>query len=194
MEEKEFTKEAYEHIVHRRKPISINVSEFPAGDIGCGSGQNCSIIKGYVICFDIAEKQLLESRKKGCENLVQGDMEFLPFRNESFRTLIYIASIHHLRSPENAIIEGNRVLKHNGLIIITVWLVQFRYLFRRYIYKKSIINGNTYYRFYRLFYPWELLVLCKKYGFIIDMYKMYRKKSLFPNNSLCIGRKVNHKI
>lgn len=181
---------AYEHIVHRRKPIEISAYESPAGDIGCGSGQNCKLLKGFAICLDLAEKQLKEARKRGCENLIQADMEFLPFRNSSFRLLLYIASIHQLPSPERALREANRVLKKGGKIFVIVWLRQIRFLFRREVILKSNVNGKEVMRYYRLYWPWELKKFCEKSGgFITLNYKIYRVKSIFPNNALYIGYK-----
>lgn len=181
---------AYEYIVHRRKPIEINVSESPAGDIGCGSGQNCKTLKGFVVCLDIAGRQLKEAKKKGCENLVQADMEFLPFRDSSFKLLMYIASIHQLPSPDNALKEAMRVLKKGGKIVITVWLRQIRFLFRKEVILKSNINGRIVMRYYRLYWPWELKNVCERKGFITLDYKVYRVKSILPNNAFYMGEKA----
>ncbi|AEE92970.1 Methyltransferase type 11 [Acidianus hospitalis W1] len=180
---------AYEYIVHRRKPIEIKMNESPVGDIGCGSGQNCKLLKGFVICLDIAEKQLKEAKKRGCENLIQADMEFLPFRDSSFKLLMYIASIHQLPSPNNALSEATRVLKKCGKIIITVWLRQIRFLFRKEVIVKSNINGLVVMRYYRLYWPWELKKICEKKGFVTLDYKVYRVRSILPNNAIYIGYK-----
>ncbi|MFP3165493.1 MAG: class I SAM-dependent methyltransferase [Acidianus sp.] len=180
---------AYEYIVHRRKPIEIKMNESPVGDIGCGSGQNCKLLKGFVICLDIAEKQLKEAKKRGCENLIQADMEFLPFRDSSFKLLMYIASIHQLPSPNNALSEATRVLKKGGKIIITVWLRQIRFLFRKEVIVKSNINGLVVMRYYRLYWPWEPKKICEKKGFVTLDYKVYRVRSILPNNAIYIGYK-----
>ncbi|WP_236753370.1 class I SAM-dependent methyltransferase [Acidianus sp. HS-5] len=180
---------AYEHIVHRRKPIEIRVDDSPAADIGCGSGQNCKLLKEFGICLDLAEKQLKEAKKRGCENLIQADMEFLPFRSSSFALLMYIASIHQLPSPARALAEANRVLKKRGKIIITVWLRQIKFLFRREVILKSNINGREIMRYYRLYWPWELKKICERSGFITSNYKIYRARSVVPNNAFYIGYK-----
>ncbi|WP_338600763.1 class I SAM-dependent methyltransferase [Sulfolobus tengchongensis] len=185
--------EAYDNIVYRRKPnpyirlITGNV----IADIGCGSGQNCYQFKGKLtICLDLSLNQLMQAKKRGCENLIHADMEYLPFRNSSLSSLLYIASLHHLRDPSLALDEGYRVLKDKGEILVTVWLVHFRTFFRRYLVKKSIINGKEVRRFYRLYYPYELKRVMESMGFSTKVYKIYRMGSLLPNNALYYGIKT----
>lgn len=195
MELKEVTKEAYEYIVHRRRPITYLslISAKIVGDIGCGSGQNCISLKKMkkeVICVDFALKQLIESRKRGCDNLVLADMEYLPFRDSSFEGLIYIASLHHLKDPSLAIKEGERVLKSKGEILATVWLVQLKFLFRRNVLIVSKVGDKTVKRFVHFYLPREL----KRYmevigGFKTIKYSLYRVESFLPNNALYYGRK-----
>ncbi|EWG06587.1 MAG: type 11 methyltransferase [Candidatus Aramenus sulfurataquae] len=186
---KELTKEAYEIIVHRRKPLDVEVKGFPACDVGCGSGQNCSRLKGFVVCLDIAERQLLEARKRGCEYLIQADMEYMPFRDDAFLTLMYIASLHHLPDPSKALKEAERTLKKGGRVIATVWLVQPKFLFRRNALVRSRVNGRVVYRFYHFFLPWELCSIFREEGFFVEECRNYRVKSLLPNNTLCVATK-----
>lgn len=194
MAEKEETKEAYEHIIYRRKPLPYLdlIKGRVVCDVGCGSGQNCLCLakKKYVLCLDIAMRQLIESRKRGCENLVQADMEFLPFRDNAFDSLVYIASLHHMNNPEYAIREGWRCLKNNGEILATVWLVTLASLFRRRIKIRSKIGDKEVFRFYRLFLPWELKKIMEKEGFRTSKYFLYSAKSFLPNNALYYGRKL----
>ena len=194
MSEKEEIKEAYEHIIYRRKPLPYLY--FIKGkiicDIGCGSGQNCLVFqkeRRFVICLDIALRQLIESKKRGCENLIQADMEFLPFRDRAFDSLLYIASIHHLDDPSLAIKEGWRCLKNNGEILATVWLIQFRFLLRRKIKIKSKIGNKEVTRIYKLYFPWELKRKMEKGGFKTLKYFLYSVDSFLPNNALYYGIK-----
>ncbi|MEM0016637.1 MAG: class I SAM-dependent methyltransferase [Saccharolobus sp.] len=187
-----YTKEAYEKIVYRRK--SIHFVNLIRGkivvDVGCGSGQNCLALKNrFTICLDFAINQLIEAKRRGCEHLIQADMEYLPFRQSSIHSLMYIASLHHLKDPSLAIKEAKRVLVNNGEILVTVWLVQPNFLLKHYIIKKSVINGVEIKRFYKLYYPWELLKLMKKSGFRKEIYKLYRMKSILPNNAMYYGFK-----
>ncbi|AKA75069.1 class I SAM-dependent methyltransferase [Saccharolobus solfataricus] len=179
--------------MYRRKPnpYARLIEGDRVVDVGCGSGQNCGQFKGRLaICLDLSLNQLKQARNKECENLVQADMEYLPFRDLSVTSLVYIASLHHLRDPSRALEEAYRVLINGGEILVTVWLVQLRFLFlRRYIIKRSFINGKEIRRFYRLYYPWELRRIMESRGFVTKMCKLYRVNSLLPNNLLYYGIK-----
>lgn len=193
MSEKEKTREAYEYIVHRRKPLEY-LNLLKEGkvliDVGCGSGQNCLVAKAtFKICLDFSLRQLKEAKKRGCDNLVLADMEFMPFRDSSADVLLYIASLHHLKDPSNAVMEAKRVLKVGGQILVTVWLVQPRFLFRRNVVIKSKVSGREVERFYRLYLPWELKGVMEKFGFSTIFSKNYRVRSIFPNNSIYLGIK-----
>jgi ubiquinone/menaquinone biosynthesis C-methylase UbiE len=188
--EKEITREAYNYIVHRRKPLEVvkEIGGKIVGDIGCGAGQNCIVLQAKLkICLDFSGRQLREARKRGCEYLVEADMEYLPFRDNVFDSLIYIASLHHLRNPNNAIKEAYRVLRIGGKILVTVWLVKFP--FKRNVYITSNINGKEVKRFYHLYLPWELRKNMEKNGFKTLKYSLYRVNSLLPNNALYLGFK-----
>ena len=195
MDEKEETKEAYEHIVYRRKPLPYLdlIKGNIVCDVGCGSGQNCLVLqreeKKFVICLDIALRQLIESKKRGCENLIQADMEFLPFRDNAFDSLLYIASLHHLNDPSVAIKEGWRSLKNDGEVLATVWLIQFHFFLRRKIKLKSKIGNKEVIRSYKLYFPWELKRKMEKEGFKTLKYLLYSVDSVLPNNALYYGKK-----
>lgn len=188
------TKEAYENIIYRRRPIEFLdlIKGKMVVDVGCGSGQNCLELQKrgkLVICLDLALRQITEAKKRGCENLIQADMEYLPFRDLSIISLLYIASIHHLRDPHLALNEAKRVLKENGEILVTVWLVQPRFMFRRHVIMKSRLNGREVRRYYRLYYPNELKKIMESVGFKKVKYKVYRVKSFLPNNVMFYGTK-----
>jgi len=194
VDEKEEIKEAYEYIIYRRKPLPyLNLIQGKiVCDVGCGSGQNCLALhkeKKLVVCLDIAIRQLVESKKRGCENLVQADMEFLPFRDNAFDSLLYIASLHHLNEPNVAIKEGWRSLKNDGEVLATVWLIQFSFLFRRKIKLKSKIGIKEVIRAYKLYFPWELKRKMEKNGFKTLKYLLYSVDSVLPNNALYYGKK-----
>lgn len=116
-------------------------------------------------------------------------MEYLPLRDFSMTSLLYIASIHHLMDPHLALNEAKRVLKENGEILVTVWLVQPRFMFRRYVLTKSYLNGKEVRRYYRLYYPNELKKIMQKVEFKKVKYKIYRVKSFLPNNAMFYGIK-----
>lgn len=90
-------------------------------DMGCGEGTRLNFVakgkKGYGI--DISPKAIsLAKRKYPKFNFTIGDLEHLPYKNESF-DLVYCAFVlEHLDNPERVIKEGIRVLRESGKFLI----------------------------------------------------------------------------
>jgi SAM-dependent methyltransferase len=59
--------------------------------------------------------------------LVKGLGEFLPFKNESFDTVMFNTSLDHILDANQAISEAYRVLKSDGILLICslVWISNF---------------------------------------------------------------------
>ena len=69
----------------------------------------------------------------------------LPFENSTFDTVTNIAALNYATSPQNALIEMNRVLKHNGLILISMpnyYALRLWRLFRRQDIEFKAIKKN----------------------------------------------------
>lgn len=49
-----------------------------------------------------------------------GDVTHLPYRNKSFDFLSILDVIEHIKNDEHAIAEISRILKNNGLVVVTV--------------------------------------------------------------------------
>jgi len=49
-----------------------------------------------------------------------GDVTHLPYRNKSFDFLSMLDVIEHIKNDEHAIAEISRILKNNGLVVVTV--------------------------------------------------------------------------
>jgi ubiquinone/menaquinone biosynthesis C-methylase UbiE len=103
-------------------------------DIGSGAGRvmKYALLKGFhVTGVDISGSQIeatrLELNKEGILNgyeLVQGDMEELPFKDDTFDNGVMIASLHHLPTRESRIrslVEASRVIISGGELQISVW-------------------------------------------------------------------------
>jgi len=191
-------------------------------DIGCGSGHNTIevAIRGfYVIGLDISLSMILLARKRFkrrsvivYSDFIQADMLYLPFRNNSIHSLIYIASLHHIPSELCTCIlrESYRCLRVPGLLVITVWsLLQLRHLplilwsiigrfTNRYIYRGLgdvyvpwRYKGKTYYRYYHLYLPSELKHLISKFNFKIVEYGRFDiRRSILPQNYFTLAIKV----
>lgn len=100
-------------------------------DVGCGQGVMCNLAaqkNAHVVGMDMSFGSLQAARQGARElgndeqiHFVQGDAENLPFRNETFETLISIGVLHHTPSIENGIRNIRRVLQGNGQIIVMLY-------------------------------------------------------------------------
>jgi len=186
-------------------------------DVGSGPGSNAlQILRKkpdlYVICMDISVNMLNIAKKRFMKkslyvsvDLVQGDMEFMPFRDLSFDSMIYIASLHHIPTSKGrveALNEAYRVTKSGGKILITVWaLLQPRFIphiAKNIIHKvlcskclesiKDVLipwryKGKVLLRYYHLFTLGELRKLVSRTRFkIIESGRYNIHKKIYPEN------------
>ena len=111
-----------------RKKVISKLKDFnPKGtlvDIGCGSGNL------IIQILEFAKKRALDrSLGKRIEFKI-GNVEKLPFSNESIDFIISTFSLHHWVNPVNGFNEIHRVLKRDG----TLLLFDFRRDSRRFFY------------------------------------------------------------
>lgn len=92
---------------------------------GCGSGKWVFYYtrKGYDITgLDWSEKTV-RSIKKYDDNIkiVQGDARNSTFPDEEFDLILSLGTIEHsIEGPDKALADAYRLLKHDGLLIVTV--------------------------------------------------------------------------
>lgn len=94
-------------------------------DVGCGSGlfSNLAHIKGVNVTGIDASAPLIEQAKKrnASINFLEGEMEELPFDDDTFDVVCAFNSIQYAESVKNAILESKRVLKEKGKLVIMIW-------------------------------------------------------------------------
>jgi ubiquinone/menaquinone biosynthesis C-methylase UbiE len=88
-------------------------------DIGCGTGLLSHLLGNQVFGVDVQLKVLKEAKNYSDSFFCQSFAEELPFKNESFDTVILAETIEHIFSPEKAVAEIYRVLKIEGKLILT---------------------------------------------------------------------------
>ena len=161
-------------------------------DLGCGNGRLYKILKNKEIEYtgvDISKK-LIEIAKKELSDqestqpkFFVGDALNLLLKNHEFDIIFAIAFLHHIPSKTlqlRVLKNCFKVLKENGLIILSVWnllqphlLLKYKILpFSKdvYIPWKSKTN-KILKRYYHVFTKGELQRLVKKAGFkIIECY------------------------
>lgn len=115
-------------------PVVINVlSEIDFEtilDLGCGTGSVLSLLLEQKpgICaygLDLSNEMLAIARQKLEEKaeLIQGDAEKLPYKDNSFDVVMCTESFHHYPNPSKALDEIYRVLKSQGkFILCDTWI------------------------------------------------------------------------
>lgn len=101
-----------------RKGLRKHILEFAALvqgrvlDVGCGS-------KPYRKCFDASEYIGLEI--EGCNNLADRhyDGKKFPFKSGEFDSVFVSQVLEHVFNPEEFLSEINRVLKNDGVLLLT---------------------------------------------------------------------------
>jgi SAM-dependent methyltransferase len=92
-------------------------------DLGCRDGVVAEYFENLglsVAGLDISEKALGLARKRGIKDLQQGDIEkTLPYEDESFDLVFWGDNIEHLFEPLKALNEIHRILKKNGILILS---------------------------------------------------------------------------
>ncbi len=121
--------EQYEDIDGRRSPrlkawLSAKLAEIrrdaPGGnllDLGSGGGFLCRCAKdifSFRVGMDVSEK-ILAANKDAFEKYVVGDVDRLPFENETFDAVTCFAVLHHLYDFTGLVPEAHRVLKPGGI-------------------------------------------------------------------------------
>ncbi|MFX0113842.1 MAG: class I SAM-dependent methyltransferase [Candidatus Hodarchaeota archaeon] len=135
---------------------------YPALDIGCGSGKQCSLITredDLVIGLDIDNRMLQYGHskyKKVC--FICADAAITPFRDSSFRGIILSYALHEHKSSfrDQLIQEADRLLASNGRLIIldfdSAWKERsiiayiLIYLIERIAGKEHFLNGREFLR------------------------------------------------
>jgi ubiquinone/menaquinone biosynthesis C-methylase UbiE len=94
-------------------------------DVGCGSGffSNLAHIKGVNVSGIDASAPLIEQAKKRNSSIkfLTGEMEELPFDDNTFDIVCAFNSIQYAESVKNAILESKRTLKEKGKLVIMIW-------------------------------------------------------------------------
>lgn len=116
---------------YRKNLVKDFISEVKGNilDLGCGAGKNFYKIKGNLYGVDFSEKMLDLAEENAKKNeidvkLIKADFWKLPFDDEFFDKIIFMASLHCVETKVNrkkSLKECHRILKNNGEMLITVW-------------------------------------------------------------------------
>ena len=178
-------------------------------DLGCGTGRYAELFKDKNIEYigaDIAEKQIKIAKRKHPEAKFQ-TINFLnfPFSDNYFDKIYSIAVFHCIPSKEYRIKflkETKRILRKDGLLILTVWKSNrwnFSLLLKYTILKligKSKLDfrdllepwADKTERYYHWFSKKELIKLVKQSGFKIEKSGIIKNKTGNRQNIYLIAK------
>jgi len=176
-------------------------------DLGCGNGRLIEMLGQKTLNdlqytgVDFSENMLSEARKlHPNNNFILGDALNIPLKDNSFDVITSIAVLHHVPSKEfrkKFFEECARVLKKDGVLIITVWnLWQKKFLPK--ILKSAVtmdfgdlwltFGENKKRRYLHALSKRELKKLAKNSGFKIELLKTINN-SRFRSNIVLIAKK-----
>ncbi len=103
-------------------------------DVGCGNGRNSRYLaeKGFeVVGIDISPAQVEIAKRRAAAELpgkpvrfLVGDATKLPLEDNGFDAAIFIATLHHLTSPEERVLamrELHRCVRVGGRCLVSAW-------------------------------------------------------------------------
>lgn len=91
-------------------------------ECGCGTGELLSFLKKQnfsVTGIDVSGQMLEGAAPAVQENVSLASTENLLFESESFDVVICKGSLHHVEDPASGLLEIKRVLKKDGILIIS---------------------------------------------------------------------------
>lgn len=94
-------------------------------DAGCGVGWGSALLleagAASVTGLDLSELALESARERtaGRATLVRGDLQAPPFKDDSFDLVVCFEAIEHVEDPEQALDELRRVLRPDGILLIS---------------------------------------------------------------------------
>ncbi len=110
---------------NRRRAVRTLIRRYgartPMLDAGCGTGLNLAGLPAGSVGIDLNPRNLkLVRRRLPHQVAVEGDIEDMPFKDESFGTVVCTEVLEHIPYPEKALSEIGRVLRPGGVLIGSV--------------------------------------------------------------------------
>lgn len=172
-------------------------------DLGCGNGRLRKFLPpelirpGDYFGFDLSEGLLDIARKQFPKDaFFRGDFgKNLPFGAQNFDWVISIAAFHHLldkKSQAKFLTETHRVLKPNGKIFMTTWVLPSKYFWMNFWRGRTFTKNwlipfgkNKHPRTYRDVREKDLEKLLRQHGF-----KILRCEQFEDRNFVALAEKA----
>jgi ubiquinone/menaquinone biosynthesis C-methylase UbiE len=136
-------------------------------DLGCGNGRNAIYLakQGMKVTGIDFSEGLIKIAKNKVEwkdvaeqvGFLEGDIGSLPLKNDSMDAVLYIATLHHLPTPQErmqSLLEIKRCLKPGGATLISAW-AQEQEKFKEEL-EKSKDNQEKSFEYGDIFLPWKM--------------------------------------
>ncbi|WP_309493007.1 class I SAM-dependent methyltransferase [Candidatus Hecatella orcuttiae] len=170
--------EAEGHLRRREKVLEV-VHKFAEGDIlldvGCAEGCYLKLFRdlfNFLIGLDISLPLLRKAGKNDKTDYIHGVGETLPLKNSSVNLILCSQVLEHVINPSAILSEMKRVLKPDGLLVLTV-PVPYKSEFWSKIRRKFFVLRRIRVAFIadkkhlRSFSPKEILSLMEENGFSV---------------------------
>ena len=196
----------------RYKSLALNVLRYLPHvegrclDVGCGEGLIADTLKrhrpGLTVCgTDISHVRLVRAAARvGGVGFVVGDILSLPWEDGSFDVVVCCEVLEHLPEQEPALEEMFRILKNNGLLLVTVldrqkvsWSICPKCASR--VYKDGHLRSFSPENLRHLIAPWGEILTLSPVGKRWRQLKRKVVASLIPGREyrgkflLCLARK-----
>ena len=101
-------------------------------DLGCGNGRHAQALAeagASVVGLDVSRGLVTEASQRASQrgfavDLVHGDASRPPFKTDRFSQVVYVATVHHLRTREarrRSLSAVGRVLAPEGRALVSTW-------------------------------------------------------------------------
>jgi ubiquinone/menaquinone biosynthesis C-methylase UbiE len=111
----------YNYVINYLKPTIAD----KLLDVGCGSGLFSDLVSltGAKVAGVDASEQLIDkaTKRNPLIRFVSGEMEELPFEDNTFTIVCGFNSFQYAANVENALIEAKRILQPGGKLVAMIW-------------------------------------------------------------------------
>ena len=121
-----------QYTIARRYQKAALFSKGKLLDIGGASGLFLSYLSTNIepTVLDISYKMCIEAKRNKISKIVCADAENLPFEGNSFDSVVSLEMIYYLENPMSFIIEVERILKSNGIFVVSFYNSKLNFLVR----------------------------------------------------------------
>ncbi len=154
-------------------------------DAGCGAGHTAMayapFVKHVIACdftSDMLEQVAVLAQERGISNVTSqlADVEELPFPAAHFDIVATRYSAHHWQRPERALAECRRVLKGDGVFIISDIMASEAYAQDTFLQSLELLRDPSHVRDYRIS---EWLHMLRSVGFLAEVIHRFALKLHF---------------